>query len=300
MSLKFSSMEKTNDPRETLCPGIEYHFAHSFEGLFDVWINEERKNYKILCFAEDGDFEGYQKPRMWSQYGGNHKGCCLVINKEIFENELEKLRCHVHKKAIEYVEKDIIDKNLEQLPNEDLDSYFERNIEYFCFTKHSDWKNEKEYRYVIKNSDDVFVPISKALSEVFISYKMPKIMLEKIIEILCPEIIVKLIHWENGFARISKTYSSYEDYLLEELEPVLSTIFKVHVFMDSCYWELTLSELIEKYNKDACHINEIETLVSKILSEYESLKNSKSITGLLSARKNWLKEVEDYEDSIQY
>jgi hypothetical protein len=43
---------------------------------------------KVLCFSEDDpNYFGYESSRMWTSYGGNHKGICLEFDKNEFINE---------------------------------------------------------------------------------------------------------------------------------------------------------------------------------------------------------------------
>jgi hypothetical protein len=57
-------------------------------------INEEiNNNIKIVCFSKDDkeDRPGMMLARMWSQYGDNHKGVCLIFERDKIENQFKKL-----------------------------------------------------------------------------------------------------------------------------------------------------------------------------------------------------------------
>ena len=123
---------------------------------------------------------------MWSQYGNNGKGCCIVFNKNYFdkpkevhditdnlkENEVENERmiqdecvlyriCYIDDKNNEYKfqkeDKEIerclknISKNLKNISNENEKKIILKYLEQIRYLfKSSDYKHEKEYR-ILKN-----------------------------------------------------------------------------------------------------------------------------------------------------
>jgi len=110
----------------------------------------------------------YYLPRMWAQYGDNHKGACLIFDKNKLINQIvEQTRdlYNISHKAVIY--KDII------LDMEYRYSYTDRFYKYYTpdtggivdfvqnyikngsdltyFSKDIDWASEKEYRFLIWN-----------------------------------------------------------------------------------------------------------------------------------------------------
>ena len=54
------------------------------------------KKYNIVCFSTDKKYRnsivpGWGLPKMWTHYGNNHKGICIVINKERFIKQNEEI-----------------------------------------------------------------------------------------------------------------------------------------------------------------------------------------------------------------
>lgn len=98
-SIRFSPFTEMNDPREAcrrfyaesstsddICCREEFKLEDSFGSNF-------RKKASIFCASIDNSIQnpnfvmkrGFGKPRMWAQYGENHKGACLIFKKEILE-----------------------------------------------------------------------------------------------------------------------------------------------------------------------------------------------------------------------
>lgn len=105
MTLKFGNLENTNDPKEYFEPNFEFTTGSLWDDD-EGKIREELNNYKIICFSTDSEIPGYAHPRMWSQYGGENEGCCIVLDQDKLEKEIKKienfLRIKIYKKNIEY------------------------------------------------------------------------------------------------------------------------------------------------------------------------------------------------------
>lgn len=200
--LRFSPYFKTNDPKETLpwhftlsSSYFEKYFKYNeitvdpikkrfFDESQHQIQNKIRKNAKIACFSKDHfdkgikDARGYNHPRMWSQYAENHTGVCLIINKNVFDSSLYNTyqRHKIFKGEVKYDYTPLNFRILDAL-NIDINEYTTNDIEeltntkinefkdIYFFTKHFDWSNEYEYRYVIihDSNEYAFVPILEAL-----------------------------------------------------------------------------------------------------------------------------------------
>ncbi len=140
------------------------------------------KDIKLLCFSQDNfneDFRynhlygtGYAKPRMWAQYSNNHKGACLVLNKWKLINEISNRFKNLifkygninygfdytdeFKKAFLLKASDLLSKNIQDIVDEMLIKY--QDIYYF--TKHPDWKEENEFRIMVKYPENEFAYIN--------------------------------------------------------------------------------------------------------------------------------------------
>lgn len=95
--------------------------------------------YKYVSFCIGDEKSGFDKPRMWSQYGKNNDGICIglyldkLIEYNNGENDLEYFR-------VEYKEA----SEIAYMGNSGKDS---------LKVKHEDWSQENEYRFISKSLD---------------------------------------------------------------------------------------------------------------------------------------------------
>lgn len=102
----------------------------------DVRDSGNNSEYKYISFCLGDEKQGYDKPRMWSQYGVDYEGICigfylnklLKYNKEVVD--LEHFR-------IEYLCSDEI-------------RFLGNSGKNALKIKHKDWKQENEYRFISK------------------------------------------------------------------------------------------------------------------------------------------------------
>jgi hypothetical protein len=188
-TLRLNICENVNDPKESNVM-ISLHSPSDFPEpesgkTLEMFVQANRyfkKGVKILCFSQDdprfigtnqNHFAfGYVKPRMWATYGDNHKGVCLVFDKEKLANQI---RSELSEKGTLYEGAISYDYPLEtpygkvvysatqsealsiSLPDmlSDFELTMKRQIEsyyhtYF-FCKHEDWKTENEYRWILQS-----------------------------------------------------------------------------------------------------------------------------------------------------
>lgn len=181
--LRFSSLETTNDPLEF------ENFNHFVVSKSEVTnletstlidegfklIDIIKKVCKICCFSIDCQpnydrylrliNKGYCLPRMWSQYGENHYGACLVFDRIEIESEIRNSKKLLISENGEYqfFNREIIyDDSLpgleaaltleyESVKGKQAIQLFENNLIPFLFTKFENYKHEQEYRMVIYN-----------------------------------------------------------------------------------------------------------------------------------------------------
>ena len=95
--------------------------------------------YKYVSFCIGDEKSGFDKPRMWSQYGKNNDGICIglyldkLIEYNNGENDLEYFR-------VEYKEASEI-------------AYMGNSGKESLKVKHEDWSQENEYRFISKSLD---------------------------------------------------------------------------------------------------------------------------------------------------
>ena len=141
-------------------------------------INEE---IRIISFCtnsdalQDIDSLGFNKPRMWAQYGDNFKGVCVAINlQKLIEKNLINHNEQMFNEKISYLNFDRIFKNKTRIAYQDLynsdddsivvENIVKREIKRIIFTKHKDYQDENEYRICHFNKEDFsFLDISNSI-----------------------------------------------------------------------------------------------------------------------------------------
>ena len=195
-SLRFAAIGSTNDTTESRMKliymgesNIELSRDDVRVKVVDDYFKKYYKLIRLICFSMDSllsdddraqaetlhaDHEtdkyydisgrGFALPRMWSQYASNNEGICFIINKELFEIELNRnLEFFKHNQVVYkgFFDSIVIKEDklnalynkiktrtnggltlLNQMSN---DSKF---LEHNFFAKLKDWENEHEYRYV--------------------------------------------------------------------------------------------------------------------------------------------------------
>jgi len=182
---------------------------------------------KVLCVSQDGenvsklDFSNraFCKPRMWAQYADNHRGVCLLFDKQVLQETLEnEFGCEAlfcgsvayddfhdvispgwpaHMEAFMLSGDDITRDGLETVLRRHRDKYHD----VFFFRKNKDWEHEAEYRWIIHgdSNNPEFIPIEKALRAILIGIDFPIERLSEIHE-YCEHTDTSLsrIVWQNG------------------------------------------------------------------------------------------------------
>lgn len=138
--------------------------------------NLRRKSCKVFCFCSNkkptvvlktGESEtfslssGWQRSRMWSQYGDGHKGICLIFSKDIIQEYLRGLSQCVEIQQSDYV---TYFEEFEGFPEfetanslQNVEAYaltYIKNNYSLLFRKHIDYRDEAEFRVVILDPQD--------------------------------------------------------------------------------------------------------------------------------------------------
>lgn len=235
--IRLSSFRAVNDPRERKERNIkleyntgEYRISHDDIIKYKKAMNAVcLDKLKILCFSKNQDdvlnsiektndtgkyfSTGFFKPRMWAQYGDNHKGICLAFDKTILAEELKKNK-HIKKfyrGDVKYTDSTHeLSKSLHFEMCEDLvldfEKYFiERHIikyrDPLFFTKSLDWRDEQEYRFmalVDNPNDNLEIDISNALVGVFLGIDFPVVYMESLKVILDKRVDIKKLNLVDG------------------------------------------------------------------------------------------------------
>jgi len=236
--LKPSLLKDTNDPREykfklfsIVSDGLGYDKLTKFLTETNPIIDRIlRFESKVLCFCsnkkptlilnDDNRVEdeytcskGWNKSRMWSQYGENHRGICLVFSKEGLEKELKTKRPQIvnYKSGyVQYSQKDIMaweattfDGN--RLNKDGAEDYSIKHImensEELFYRKHIDYRDEAEYRTVVFGPHRTldYLDISSSIKGVIAGDRTPEAYFP-LIKQLCGELQIesRRLFWDKG------------------------------------------------------------------------------------------------------
>lgn len=181
-NLRFSPYQGTNDPKEkkrwefslgTNSPDADLRFYDQQE--LSTWLTRELKGKTLLtCFSRDGagltgdhtrdvGIRGYCKPRMWAQYGDNHRGVCLVFDQKRIREKFQKqfAKHFLIDGPVTYVDKSPFFDSAEQQFIINIDYltgagwreiypqlHIRTHYQTLFFEKMSDWAGEAEWRFV--------------------------------------------------------------------------------------------------------------------------------------------------------
>lgn len=236
--LKFGTFETVNDPRESQ----DWCFTEIYDStqVCFVSLSETPKKAKymshlakglckLFCVAKDDlkypgadkslFYKGYARPRMWSQYAGNHTGVCLVFDEDILNTEIEshmKDKSNLFHDSVAYdpwsddeiakaftiLAKDIKDNGLEST----IRDHIKKHIKELFFLKAPDWSHESESRWLIldNNPNPVFLPYGRALSGIVLGSNFNEVYYPAIAK-LCSEQAIPIANliWQNGLPELN-------------------------------------------------------------------------------------------------
>ncbi|PMM41251.1 DUF2971 domain-containing protein [Vibrio splendidus] len=138
---KFRSLHDRNIQSISEC-SLWFDYAKTFNNPFESnhEFNENlQNNFKLMCFSQSSSH-----PILWSQYGDNFKGMCIEYDLN-FYNGKANLNCF----EVQYEDNPAI-FNLSSLTGLEV----KLGSESFK-TKHSNWRHEQEYRWVLPDEEIV-------------------------------------------------------------------------------------------------------------------------------------------------
>ena len=173
---RLSVLASMNDPRES--KDWILHTVRSKSGAtvdrkaLDEAVAGYKRKVRIGAFCRDqpstSDNEpsvrGYGRPRMWAQYADNHRGVCIVLDRGRLDQAIRrKYPDHgdswVRDGEVEYVTSyndpaSIAIEYREGGVQACVTEYFTRYGGSLFFTKHVDWRDENEFRWVYFDADE--------------------------------------------------------------------------------------------------------------------------------------------------
>jgi Protein of unknown function (DUF2971) len=237
-SLRMSPFSAMRDPRESKLLeiiGIPAEFVPDdwdwreeitkFTRL-DQMAKRVKDRVKVLCLVRDDpserDFEtevfgrGFARPRLWEQYGDQHRGVCLCLDQEtlvadathsvrrqgeLLHNNVDYIDGELAPEAREIL---MVDAR-ERADAEILAAHLKAYAQEIFFTKLTDWASEMEYRFVLPTDHEqpVLVPIRDSLKAVIIGEGVGDVYLPAISK-ACEEKPVPIykVRWTYGRPRL--------------------------------------------------------------------------------------------------
>lgn len=228
--LKFGDFKLTNDPHEykkrMITPvgwgPIKDHLSKLAEIIIE--IDKIIKSSGFLSFCQNNYINnelvanGCLKSRMWSQYGENHSGICLVFSKSKLIQEIENQFSSffsIYSDSIKYIDFDnnravndhlrIDGQELSVMKVDEIAAQYisAKNKEIF-FYKQIDYRDENEFRIVSvpkvnKNSNGVYFDISHCIRTIILGDAFSEVYLPSI-QALSNELNVpyRKLHWEKN------------------------------------------------------------------------------------------------------
>ena len=216
---KLSILNDTNDPREYKFKIFNSHRSCVAQDVLDNKQYEHllkdahsninkilRFQCRVMCFCSnakstlilsDGNTkkdnyscsQGWEKSRMWSQYGDNHRGICLVISKDELKQIFDKEQAKVKIYSANYVKYFLSKNDYSPWPSFDGSSlgnksveecsleYVINNFDALFFSKHIDYRDEAEFRVVVLDPQRQFeyIDIDTSLRGVIVGDRTPDV-----------------------------------------------------------------------------------------------------------------------------
>lgn len=177
-TLRFNPLANVNDPMESDPNRWAYsnrEKGDKSEAIRDQVSDHFKNRTKVVCFSRDDQADwgspefspfdycsrGHSKPRMWATYGDNHRGVCLIFDKELLRQAFEgglNGRGRLLYGAVRYgkllpIDEDkaaVFDlKTFEENFEKTLYQKIEDHHNMYFLYKHVDWSTENEYRFII-------------------------------------------------------------------------------------------------------------------------------------------------------
>ncbi|MDD5064899.1 MAG: DUF2971 domain-containing protein [Phycisphaerae bacterium] len=231
---KLSILNDMNDPREYKFKLFNSHgtFAPDEES-HDILLNEAhdainrilRFECKVMSFCSnvtptlilsDGSSEkdkyfyskGWDRSRMWSQYGENHYGICLILSKEELEKALQTQMEKYKTNYVTYLQEDDSRPSFcmsllrEKGARECAYKYVTDNAGELFFRKNIDYRDEAEFRVVVFDPDKKLecLDISASLKGVIVGDRTDKLYNIHLIKQMCENLKIECLkaHWSTS------------------------------------------------------------------------------------------------------
>jgi hypothetical protein len=161
---------------------------------------------------------GYARPRMWAQYADNHKGVCLLFDKNKIDEKIQqKFKGKCFPGTVGYDGETFVSLSLFLPPatslindirilgtKEAVRKYVFDHYAALFLRKNPDWEHETEYRWLIHSTIQEIedITIDEAIQAVLVGVDFQKIYEPSLIP-LCKDLRIpaKRILWKNGIPK---------------------------------------------------------------------------------------------------
>lgn len=172
---RLSALAYMNDPRESkdwILHSASYEPGTAVDrDALDEAAADYKRKLRVGAFCLDQpstadnapSLRGYARPRMWAQYAENHRGVCIVLDRESLNQAIRgRYPDHdgswIRNGRVKYVTpyNDPASIAIEYREGEVqscVNEYFARYGDSLFFAKHVDWRDENEYRWLYFDAD---------------------------------------------------------------------------------------------------------------------------------------------------
>lgn len=171
---RLGTLTYMNDPRESkvwALNTVRFNAGSVNRSAFNEAVADYKRRIRIGAFCldqpsmPDGEQgpRGYARPRMWAQYADNHRGVCIVLNRESLNQAIcERYPDHdgswVQNGKVKYITPRDDPASISMEYREDdiqagVRKSFDTRRDSIFFVKHLDWRDENEYRWVYFDAD---------------------------------------------------------------------------------------------------------------------------------------------------
>ncbi len=232
-----SLFKNTNDPREykflflnmrgSSLPAVANTLWQDAHPIMDRILKNE---CRVMCFCSNrrptliledesavedrhAATTGWNKSRMWAQYGENHCGLCLVFSKTGLEKRVleaglpaDAVRLgYVKYSAAERMDLSAFTLDGNRLVKEGAERYSRNHVvehfNEFFLTKHIDYRDENEYRAVAHDPENKleYLDINSIIMGVIAGDRTPEVYFPILEELCtCLDIQCRRAYWDRG------------------------------------------------------------------------------------------------------
>lgn len=177
-----NNLENLNDPKENQIYFFpdqrisEAELSTTFKDIIPKVKHRILIDRRVLCFCQTKRMSyyslfGYALPRMWTQYGNNHRGACIALDKKKFIKENKKIISDKGKVGYSggYIVPKLDIARISEFTDEDdfIADQIRKNRKELFFKKHMDWRGENEFRFFCKSNQKYF-SIADSIMAIFI------------------------------------------------------------------------------------------------------------------------------------